>query len=197
VPNYKTYLKLLFMRIKLLSIASFSAAAMVVLAGCGNGAATTSNGTDSTAMSTDTTHQNTTAPKVMAEAPARDKLVATVWFGNPPKGGGACLGNGICDAVAFDPAAKGIADTFEVSDTSNNVLVMRFSIDSLKKTQPEQVAYFKNASKTYTFNGIYDLTVPLYAPLKLQPGAQIDPKSPTVVDIKDGIVKVSITYTHK
>jgi hypothetical protein len=124
----------------------------------------------------------------------------SVNFGNPPAGGGPCGGKGICSAVANPtPVANnpsGVAATLQVSSTDKNVLVLTFSMADLKAKQPEQERLFTDASNTYNFDGSFDLSDKMYAPLKLAPGARIDKNSKSKVEINGDVVKVSYTYSH-
>ena len=121
-------------------------------------------------------------------------------FGTPPAGGGPCTGKGLCSAVTTGPgvttAPSGVAATIQVSPADKNVLIMTFSLADLKAKQPEQVAYFTDASNTYNFDGSFDLSDKMYSSLKLAPGAKIDRNSKSKVEINGDVVKVSYTYTH-
>ena len=121
-------------------------------------------------------------------------------FGTPPVGGGPCAGKGLCSAVVNGPGSttppSGVAATLQVSPADKNILVMTFSLADLKAKQPEQVAFFTDRSNTYNFDGSFDLSDKMYAPLKLAPGARIDKNSKSKVEINGDVVKVSYTYSH-
>ena len=147
-----------------------------------------SNTTPSKATSSDVVNTGGHAPAI---------LLVTVIFGNPPAGGGPCIGKGICDAVATgEGKADGIRDTFQVSPTDSTILTMRFSMADLLQNQPDQAPYFTNPNHTYQFDGIYNLAIPLYAPLNLAPNAQITPGTQSIVTINGDNIIVSFKYSH-
>ena len=125
-------------------------------------------------------------------------LPVTANFGNPPKGGGACIGKGLCSAVAPTPGTEtsGVAATMQVSATDKNVLVITLSLAELKKKQPQQAELLNERTTTYDFDGSFDLTDKMYAPLKLAAGARIDQKSKSKVEVKGDVVTMSYNYSH-
>ena len=130
---------------------------------------------------------------VVASTTGGQPVMASVYFGNPPAGGGPCIGKGICDAIAYTPGA-GTTVCFQVSANSSNVLLMGFHLSDLENNQPSQASYFQSGS--YAFDGTYPLTTSLYSPLDLYPNAAIDSGVSNPVIINGDSVTVAITYAH-
>ena len=130
---------------------------------------------------------------VVASTTGGQPVMASVYFGNPPAGGGPCIGKGICDAIAYTPGA-GTTVCFQVSSSNSNVLQMGFHLSDLTNNQPAQVSYFETGA--YVFDGNYSLTGSLFSPLDLYSNAAIDSGVVNPVTINGDSVTVNIAYTH-
>lgn len=132
---------------------------------------------------------------ILSGCGSTSSLIVTVNFGNPPQGGGPCMGKGVCSAVAHNPSASGVTVTLYTSSLDKNALAMTFSMNELKQKQPDQAANFTDGG-TYNFDGPFQMTDQLFAPLNLAPNARIDQNSKSKVAIKGDLVTVVYTYTH-
>ena len=135
---------------------------------------------------------------------------AIVTFGQPPVGGGACTGNGLCSAQSSStPGASGTKVTFSIDPADATMLLLTFKLaDLLAQTDPEQqqqafniIALTEKAGTnpaSYMWAGIYPLSaVPLFAPLNLLPGAQISPTTLVTVTCDGTTVVLHIKYDHQ
>jgi len=135
--------------------------------------------------------------KFITASDLNTSITEGVTFGNPPEGGGACAGKGICSSSGISGSqTNGTTVTFQLSPNNAGVLVLTFSLADLQAHQSAQVAYFTDPRGSYVFDGTYVLSDPIYTPLGLLPNAQIDPTCQSTVAINGDAVTVSITYTH-
>jgi|GEM_PF-5810435 len=129
-------------------------------------------------------------------------VMASVDFGNPPKGGGACSGRGICSVApvasgdnTVPVSATAIQVTFKVSP-DRNTLFMVFSLLAVNQKQPQQAPLINPSITTYQFEGEFPLTGAVFTPLNLLPNAKIDPSSQSTLTINGDEVTMSFKYSH-
>jgi hypothetical protein len=121
-------------------------------------------------------------------------------FGRPLIKGGVCVGAGVCvEGVTDIPNSsnpEAINVTFTTAPNDITTLIMTFSLNDLKNSQPDQVALFTNAAGTYQFDAEYDLTSPGFQQLNLLPNAAILPSTPGTVVINGDQVTVYFSYYY-
>jgi hypothetical protein len=108
----------------------------------------------------------------------RYPVTTKVYFGSP--GSAICSGKGICNTT--DPNAVDVTFTY----VNHNCIVMSFNLNALTNYQPDQAAYFQNAS--YMFDVHYSLYNDLFAQWNLGIGAWINTSSSSSISIVNGIV---------
>lgn len=124
---------------------------------------------------------------------------ASVDFGNPPEGGGACTGRGLCSVAPVNndntTTNSAISVTFKTS-ADKQMLIATFSLLELNQKQPQQAPLINPSTPTYQFDGEYLLSDPIFTPLQLLPGAKIDASCQSTVTINGDEVTMNIKYAH-
>ncbi len=112
----------------------------------------------------------------------------------------ACAGAGVCvEGVTDIPNSanpEAINVTFTTAPNDITTLIMTFSLNDLKNSQPDQVALFTNPAGIYQFDAEYDLNSPGFQQLGLLPNAAILPSTPGTVVINGDQVTVYFSYYY-
>ena len=135
---------------------------------------------------------------------------AIVTFGQQPAGGGACLGNNICSALASGTqGASGTPAKFSIDPSDATNLLLTFKLADLQaqpepgqKQEAQSIVAMTQASApnpaVFPWAGVYPLsTNSLFAPLNLLPGAQISPTTSVTVTCDGTTVVLHIKYDHQ